>query len=100
MASRSTVMVAFCLTNVIWSLPKVAAKPSLHIRRNVGAAGGEGDLGEREQCGMCCLHIGAIGQADEDAIRGGDFVDAGSVGAEEMAWATGVGDGSGLWGVN
>ena len=65
-------------------------------RENVGAAGGEGDLGERKQCGMRSLNIGAIGQANEDAIRGENFVGAGSVGTEEMACATGVGDGSGL----
>ena len=47
---------------------------------------------------MCCLHIGAIGQADKDAIRGGNFVGAGSVGAKEMACETVVDDGSGLGG--
>ena len=46
------------------------------------------------------LHIGAIGQADKDVNRGGDFVGAGSVGFEEMAFATGVGDGLGLGGGN
>ena len=46
------------------------------------------------------LHIGAIGQAAKDAICGNDFVGAGSVGAEEMACATRVGDGSGLGGIN
>ena len=49
---------------------------------------------------MRCLHIGAIGKADEDAICGGDFVGAGSVGAKEIDCATGVGDGSGLGGSN
>ena len=49
---------------------------------------------------MRCLHIGAIGQANKDAIRGGDFFGAGSVGAKEMACATGIGDGSGLGCVN
>ena len=51
----------------------------LKSRENVGAAGCKVDMGEREQCGMCCLHIGAIGQADEDAIFCGGFFDAGSV---------------------
>ena len=46
------------------------------------------------------LHIGAIGQADQDDIRGGNFVGAGSVGAEEMAGADGFRDGSGLGGRN
>ena len=67
---------------------------------NVGAAGGKGDLGEQNQCGMRSLNIGAIRQADEDAIRGENFVGAGSVGTEEMVCATGVGDGSGLGGGN
>ena len=69
-------------------------------RKNVGAAVGEGDLWEQNKCSMRCLHIGAIGQANKDAIRDGDFFSAGSVGAEEMDCATGVGDGSGLWGGN
>ena len=46
------------------------------------------------------FHIGAIGKANEDAIRGGDFFVAESVGAEEMACATGVSGGSGLGGGN
>ena len=49
---------------------------------------------------MNCLHIVTIGQADKDAICGGNFVGEGSVGAKEMACATGVGDGSGLEGGN
>ena len=53
-----------------------------------------------EKCGMRGLHILAIGHANEDAIRGGDFFGAGSVGAKEMACATGVGDGYGLGGRN
>ena len=44
------------------------------------------------------LHIGAIGQTEEDVIQGGYFFSAGSVGAKEMAFATGVSDGSGLGG--
>ena len=48
---------------------------------------------------MACI-FGAIGQADEDAIQGGDFVGAGSFGTKEMACATRVGDGSGLGGSN
>ena len=32
------------------------------------AAGGEGELGERKQCGMHGLHIDAIGQAKKDAL--------------------------------
>ena len=67
---------------------------------NVGTLGGEVELGDRKQCGMPGLHIGAIGQANEDAIRGGDFFVAESVGAEEMACATGVGNGLGLGGGN
>ena len=43
--------------------------------------GGEGKLREQEKCGMCYLHIGAIGQADQDAIFGGEFVGEGTVGA-------------------
>ena len=57
-------------------------------RENFGAAGGEVELGEREQCGMRYLHIGAVGQADKDAICGGKFFGTGSVGAKEMACAT------------
>ena len=49
---------------------------------------------------MRCLHIDAIGKSDKDAIWGGNFFGAGSVGAEEMACATGVGDYSGLEGGN
>ena len=49
---------------------------------------------------MCGLNIGTIGQADEDAIRGGDYFGAGSVGAKEMTCATAVVDGSGLGGGN
>ena len=49
---------------------------------------------------MRCLHIGAIGNFDKDAIPCGDFVVAGIVYAEEIFCATGVGDGSGLWGGN
>ena len=52
------------------------------------------------ECGMLGLHIGAIGQADEDAIRGGNFFGAGSVGAKEISSAAGVIDGSGLGGGN
>ena len=55
---------------------------------------------KREQCGMRCLHIGSIGQANKDAIRGGDFFGAGSVGAKEMDSARGVGNGLGLGGGN
>ena len=62
--------------------------------------GGKGELREQEQYGICCLHIGAIGKPDKDAICGGDFVGAGSVDAKEMACATGFGDGSGLGGGN
>ena len=51
-------------------------------------AGGEGDLGEWEQCGMNFLHIGAIRQANKDTICGDDFVGAGSIGPEEMACGT------------
>ena len=47
---------------------------------------------------MRCLHINAIGKAYKDSICGGDFVGAGIVGADEMACATGVVDGSGLGG--
>ena len=56
--------------------------------------------GERKQCGIRGLHIGAIGQANEDSILGGDFVGAGSVGAKDIAGAAGVSDGSGLGGRN
>ena len=45
---------------------------------------------------MCGFHIFAIEQANKDAIRGGDFVGAGSVGAKEMAGAAIVSDGLGL----
>ena len=69
-------------------------------REHVGAAGGEGDLGERKQCGMYGLHIGSIGYANEDAILGGKFIVAGPVGAEEMAGAAGFSDGLGLGGGN
>ena len=72
----------------------------MRSRKFFGAAGSEGELGEREQCGMSFLHIGAIGQANEDAICGGDFVGAWSVGAKEMACETRVGNGSGLGGGN
>ena len=54
----------------------------LKSRENFGAAGGVGEIGERKQCGMCGLHIGSIGQAENYDIRGGDFVGTGSVGAE------------------
>ena len=47
---------------------------------------------------MRCLHVCAIWKAKEDAIQGGDLVDAGIIGAKEMACAKGVGNGSGLWG--
>ena len=85
---------------VVAELPDGDECSILRSKESVGAAGGEREQGGREQCGMRCLHIGVIGQAEEDAIRGGDFVGAGSVGAKEMACATGVGDGSSLWGGN
>ena len=50
-------------------------------REIVGAEGSKGHLGGLEHCGMCYLHIGAIGQADQDAIFGGEFVGEGTVGA-------------------
>ena len=46
------------------------------------------------------FHIGTIGKADKDAIPGGDFVGAGSVGTEEMAGVAGVSNCSDLGGGN
>ena len=72
----------------------------LKSSENVGAAGSKGELREQNHCGMRGLHIDAIGQADADAIRGGDCFGASSVGAEEMAGGAGVSGGSGLGGRN
>ena len=72
----------------------------LKTRGNFGVACVKGEMGERKQCGMCGSRIGTIGKADEDAIQCGDFFGAGIVGAEEMAGAAGVRDGSGLGGGN
>ena len=72
----------------------------LKSRENVGNTGGKGELGERKHCGMCALHISAIGQVDKYAILGGNFVVAGSVGAKEISGAVGVSDVPGLGGRN
>ena len=40
----------------------------LKSRKIFGAAGGKGKLGKQKQCSMHGLYIGAIGQANKDAI--------------------------------
>ena len=72
----------------------------LKMKKTICASSGKGKMWEWKQCGMRGLHIGAIGQADEDAIQCGNFIGAGSIGAEGMDCATGFSDGSGLGGGN